>query len=38
MVDTWIRLVESGEREFEDCPEKFKEKVRARLIEDGYME
>lgn len=36
MVDIWVRLIESGAKSFDDCPEKIKEAVKERLIEDGY--
>lgn len=38
MIDVWVRLIESGSKEFDECPAKIKESVRERLIEDGYME
>ena len=38
MVDTWVRLIESGTKDFEDCPAELQEAVKARLIEDGYWE
>lgn len=38
MVDTWVRLIESGVKDFEDCPAELQETVKARLIEDGYWD
>ena len=38
MVDTWVRLIESGAKEFDDCPAELQDAVKARLIEDGYWD
>ena len=38
MVDTWVRLIESGVKEFDACPAELQDAVKARLIEDGYWE
>jgi hypothetical protein len=38
MIDTWVRLIESGAKGFDDCPAELQEAVKARLIEDGYWE
>ncbi len=38
MVEIWVRLIESGEKEFSECLAKIKDAVKAKLIEDGYLE
>ena len=38
MVDTWVRLIEGGVKEYADCPDAIKSEVKARLIEDGYWD
>lgn len=38
MVDTWVRLIEAGEKTLDEVPKKLYEKVKARLVEDGWIE
>lgn len=38
MVEVWVRLIESGKKTLEDVPISLYDKVKARLIEDGYMQ
>lgn len=37
MIDLWVRLIEGGQRSFEDCPDSLKDSVRAILIADGFL-
>lgn len=39
MVDTWVRRIEADEATLDDIKQsKIREKVRQRLIEDGWIE
>lgn len=38
MIDTYVRLIEADEMTLDDVKPKFREKVRQRLIEDGWIE
>ena len=33
----WVRKIEEGERTFDEVPNKLKESVKKRLLEDGYI-
>lgn len=38
MVETWVRLIEAGEKALDEVPKKLYEKVKARLIEEGWID
>lgn len=38
MVETWVRRIEAGDADLDDIKQpKIREKVRLRLIEDGWI-
>lgn len=37
IVELWVKKIEQGQKTIDDVPEKLKEDVIKRLIEDGFI-